>query len=455
MALLLDFKTLKTLFQAYAQLDGYLPFESPNPHLASAAMAPHADQYVASVRATMAGAGVTPQKISAVWAGTARTAMMLPAGMTDFFGPIAEEGFGKAVLRMSQETVNGVFALTTRFAALLVGRSAQLPPFEKTLAQTEWAWSVATLFYAVKSFSGRGPASPLPFEVVQLVPASTVGARFGPRVMHAMLSKEMGGVSWGKSPVTAQQVAVQLAHYKGDRYKAAWILNTTGYKILKMVRAAVAGSPLEVFQRMLGVSDPSWRSVTNDAFRRILQRHHGDHRMAAQELGVPPEAVVRRVEHAPEKSPLAHFRTVSDAALAETLKTYKGDKNNVARVYGKTAQWVTKRIMTAADESPLVEFKKEKQIKIKKAPPAKPPIKAEEEPVPAPAPPPPKKTEVVPVQRPLSHLDDVAIATALAANHNNIFRTALHLKCGTGAIAKRIEIAPKDSPLDPFRNKRR
>lgn len=132
-----DIRMLQTLLRSLALMDGVVPFETHKPAIVSAVVAPGIDRYVESQRAHVADKEEWRQGNAAIWAGTVRTVMMLPAGLADFLGPMGEETLGESAVRMAQVTVNGVFSLPTRLANIIVGPASEAPPFDQALAQTE------------------------------------------------------------------------------------------------------------------------------------------------------------------------------------------------------------------------------------------------------------------------------------------------------------------------------
>jgi hypothetical protein len=531
MALMFDIQMLKTIFRSLARMDGVVPFQTAKPRLASAWMAPYADQYVASIRKDVSSADMMTQGQAALWAGTARTAMMIPAGLVDFFGPIAEENLGEAAVRMGQDTVNAAFSLTTRLATIMVGPPSELPAFDHTLAQTEWLLSAAPYLYGAKSLMGRGPASPMRASVLKSAVAG-VGtvADFGINLKGLMLK------------ASDDEVVAALVKHSGNRSKAAAELRVASSRVSERVTKASEDSPLAKFKKVKGKGGKLL--VTDDQIVAALARHNGVRFRAAAELKVQPSAIDHRVWNAAEGSPLAIYKVkkgephrgrqwvkVSDADLLAALERHQGNRLQAGKEVGLSISAVSSRIKLVDPNSPFAKYKTLKgkapstkgkgwkatdeqlfaalqdhhgncqlaakdlrmsssaiYLRIKQAgldsplngyktldgrrgprvkvgarvasvAPSEPlavakQVKHKVEGVQtqgaqqtAPAAPPP--------DLPLPHLDDAAITRALIANRRDWFKTALQLRCGPGAIAKRIAMASESSPLHEFKNKRR
>jgi transposase len=153
MNLMPNWNTLKSLLRVYAHMDGVELFRSSKPRLATQAAQPYAAEAAQWLRSNTD---------SGVLVGTARFAMMLPAGMVDFLGPVAEERPAQALVRIGGEMLNGVTALTTRFASLAVGSASQLPQFDRTAAWTEWGLSAATFFWGAETLVKPRPPMSTP-----------------------------------------------------------------------------------------------------------------------------------------------------------------------------------------------------------------------------------------------------------------------------------------------------
>lgn len=182
-------------------------------------------------------------------------------------------------------------------------------------------------------------------------------------------------------------------------------------------------------------------NVSNEALVAALEKHGGNRTQAGKELGILHGAVSNRIIRAAEGTPLAKFKEIkgmhgstpdtSDATLAALLTQHNKNHTKVAELCGLERSSISSRITRAAEDSPLYAFKKRNRLvaKPKPTPPPRPPL-------------------------PLPHLTDAAIAEALAAHRNNALNVAIQFRCGTAAIARRIELAAKDSPLILYRNKR-
>lgn len=430
MALMFDIRMLKTLFHGLAAANGVVPFQTPAPRLASGVVAPYADRYVDSVRNEVIDAHVWRQGNAAMWVGTVRTAMIAPAGLVDFFGPMGEETLEESAVRMSQEIVSGVFSLSTHFANIIVGPISEAPPFDQTLAQTEWALGAASYIYGAKSMVKR--------------------------IVHSRAAIQPLFLE-----ISEQDLVAVLEKHGGHRGKVAEELGVRTDQVSGRIYGAPKESPLDKFKTLTGRRGPKKRikstsKVPDDELAVMLERHHGNRSLVVKNLAeskrkLSISTISNRIKSAADGSPLAKYkklkgkrgrrRKVSDHKVLASLQRYRGDRSKAAAELRMSPSTVYYRIRVSASDSPLAAYK---GVRGEPGTQVQPPESTAKEVV-----------RQTPTAIPLSHLDDAAIARALVDNRRDTFKVALQLKCSTDAIARRIAMAAEDSPLAAFKNKRR
>lgn len=325
-----DWKMLKSLLRAYAQLDGVVPFRETQPALVSQAAAPLVNAATQAVGDAVTSAPESVQDLAALVTGTGRFVGFSLTGLVDLVGPIAEETPVTALHRISKTILNGLFALTTRAANFGVNGVPGNSRYERGVAATEFGLSVLATVIAAENIIARPrPPStvlePLPwmneFAIANAArayaPAMGLSVELPKLPPHILLMA-------GKPRVDDARLAEVLTQHGGNQTHAAKELNMDPSSLSDRIRRSPDGSPLKTFRNQW-VSDAELLAALQDA--------EGCQKTAAKNLGIDPAIISGRVGRAADDSPLARYRRpeVESHQVFAALMRHDGNQSAAAR----------------------------------------------------------------------------------------------------------------------------
>lgn len=157
-------------------------------------------------------------------------------------------------------------------------------------------------------------------------------------------------------------LAQALERHGGDRTKAVREVGLEISGVYHRIKKADPNSPLHRFQRMKGKGGIAPRFDDN-ALAEVLRRHQGSRAKAAKAVGLSPTTVSKRLKRAKSGSPLEPFKEprsnvrVDEATLARALEKHQGNRRRTAREVGLHSSAVRERIKRAKEGSPLFSFR--------------------------------------------------------------------------------------------------
>jgi len=222
--------------------------------------------------------------------------------------------------------------------------------------------------------------------------------------------------------ISDKKLARTLKRHQGNQSAAARELGYSLSGIHSRIQRASPNSPIAPFKeiRFKGGSEPKF---SDKELARALKRHQGNQSAAARELGIDRSTFGYRIKTASSNSPLTPFKEitgkvpkVSDKELARVLKRHQGNRTAVAEKLGYAISSIQIRIRTATSNSPIAPFK---EIKDKVG--SKPRFSEKE------------------------------LVRTLKRHQGDRRAAAEELGYSLSGISSRIQRAPSDSPLAPFK----
>lgn len=313
-----DWKMIKTLLRAYAQLDGVVPFRETQPAVVSQAAAPFVNSATQAVGAAVSTAPESVQDLAAVVAGSGRFVGFSLTGLVDLIGPIAQEDPLTALQRISKTILNGTFSLTTRAALFGINGVPGESRYERGVAATEFGLSVLATVVAAENIIARprppsAAVEPLPFV------------------------SEFAVASAARVYAPAMGVAVELPKLPPH------ILMMAGKP-----RTSTTSSPDAI---------PAGRrkTINDDEVIAVLKACHGNQSAAAKQLGIGVSSVNRVVSRLQEGDPLKPKRRYPEHqaprgqydALVADLAQGNGNQKRIATAQGTSVQNISQKLRRA------------------------------------------------------------------------------------------------------------
>jgi predicted transcriptional regulator len=229
-------------------------------------------------------------------------------------------------------------------------------------------------------------------------------------------------------PIHSDEVlATVLQKHGGNRNAAAKELGyANGSTIVIRIKRAKPGSTLEPFKEIKGKrGGHRIPDISDETLATVLQKHGGNQRATAKELGYTYQNVNYRIKSAKTGSTLEPFKNIkghripaiSDETLATVLQKHGGNRSIAAKELGYSdSSAVNGRILKAKAGSPLEPFKE---------------IKGNRGSIP--------------------EVSDETLATVLQKHGGSQSAAAKELGYTHQNVSKRIKKAKAGSPLEPFK----